>query len=469
MAVEAFKALGLNTWLAKQCAHLGYKQPTDVQKACVAPTLEGRDIYAAAKTGSGKTGAFALPILQMLSEDPFGVFAVVLTPTRELAFQVGEQFTAFGKPMSIRVAVVVGGEDTTKQSVELSRRPHIIVATPGRLVHHIEGGTGLDLSMARILVLDEADRLMTNLTLKGDMDVIYNALPEDRQNLLFSATLLTEPQGTIAQQLDEDPFKYSDNKDEMTVTQLRQQYIFMPSHMRLPYMVQCLSQLEEGATCVIFTPTCKLCEELAITLRELDYKVVALHSQMSQRARLDALDKFKSGFIQIMLATDVASRGLDIPHVQCVLNFNVPRVVEDYVHRVGRTARAGRGGLAVTMVGESDVELIQAIEEHIGKKLTEYKGIEEEEVVQSMNKINLARRAAQLNLIETGFEERLEAKKERALAKRQADMEAEAQEGSENDDGSDGSDSQKDKHDKPDNLKARTRSQPKTKSAKKSK
>ncbi|EDQ87002.1 uncharacterized protein MONBRDRAFT_35244 [Monosiga brevicollis MX1] len=398
----SFEDLKLSSWLIRQCRNLNFTRPTAVQQACVPAILNDEDVYAAAKTGSGKTAAFALPILEQLSHDPYGVYAVVLTPTRELAFQISDQFQSLGKPIGVRVATIVGGIDSIKQAVELSRRPHIIVATPGRLAVHT-------------LVLDEADRLMTNETLQGHLDVILDALPEERQNLLFSATLLEEPSGKISQQLHRDLFRYSEIKEEATVTTLRQRYVFLPAHMRFPYLIHILRQLhdDKNNSIVLFVPTCRLCEELALTLRELDLRCTALHSQarMSQKARLDALHKFKSSFIHILLATDVASRGLDIPTVTYVINYNVPRAPEDYVHRVGRTARAGRGGMAITLMDERDIELLQAIEEHINVKLTAYDDIKDEEIVQSMNKINIARRAAELQLLESGFDERLQARK----------------------------------------------------------
>eukprot|EP00049_Salpingoeca_infusionum_P014058 m.261937 g.261937 ORF g.261937 m.261937 type:complete len:482 (+) comp15584_c1_seq1:267-1712(+) len=410
----------LHGWLVKQCNFMGFKESTPVQHRCIPPILEGKDVYAAAKTGSGKTGAFALPILNALAEDPFGVFAVVLTPTRELAYQIADQFRALGKPIGIKDCIIVGGVDETQQQLELARRPHVIVATPGRLATLLQGSADIHLDRVRFLVLDEADRLMANESMQDHMKIIIDAIPEEAQNLLFSATLLNEPTGSIVPRLHTDGlFKYAAPSAEATVSTLNQQYLFFNSTVRHSFFAQLMQDLEEDASKIVFSPTCSSCEELAVMLRELDIKCVSLHSQMSQAARLDALNKFKSGFIKVLVATDVASRGLDIPTVKFVVNFNVPKVVDDYIHRVGRTARAGRGGVAITLISPDDVSRIHAIEDKIGVKMSEYK-LDEDAVLDNMSKANMALRSARLHLHETGFLEEAEKRKAAKWEKRQS-------------------------------------------------
>ncbi|EGD72153.1 hypothetical protein PTSG_00174 [Salpingoeca rosetta] len=195
--------------LRKQCKRMKYTAARAVQAACIPHILRGEDVYAAAKTGSGKTAAFALPILDRLMEDPYGIFAVVLTPTRELAYQIADQFYTFGKVANLRHCIITGGVDMVEEQNALSRLPHVVVATPGRLAAHITSGAEVDLSRVQFLVLDEADRLMTNASMQPDLTTIYNALPPERQNLLFSATLLDEPAGPIAHQLHQPLYRFA--------------------------------------------------------------------------------------------------------------------------------------------------------------------------------------------------------------------------------------------------------------------
>lgn len=320
-----------------------------------------------AKTGSGKTATFAIPILQRLAKDPFSVFALVLTPTRELAFQIADQFAALGKPMGLRQATIVGGLDFIKQGIELSHRPHMIVATPGRLADHISSGGSFSLARLKVLVYDEADRLLQNESFANDLRTITAALPARRQTLLFTATPL-KPDCEFFESLHKPVHTFKVQSSTATVASLKQDYVLMPSHVRHCYFVSLVRDLTasgSSGSCIVFTSTCESCAELAFLLVEMGVPCAALHSEMSQSDRLSSLGKFRSNYVRVLVATDVASRGLDIAPVKVVLNFNVPKAVDDYIHRVGRTARAGRGGRAVTLMSEHDVELIQAIESKV--------------------------------------------------------------------------------------------------------
>eukprot|EP00051_Salpingoeca_urceolata_P011663 m.144859 g.144859 ORF g.144859 m.144859 type:complete len:572 (-) comp17206_c1_seq4:55-1770(-) len=406
----SFADLGLHKWLVRQCSNLGLTSPTPVQRACIPAILRGRDVSASAKTGSGKTLAFALPMLQVLSKDPYGIFAVVLTPTRELALQIADQFRAFGNGVGLRDAVIIGGVDMVRQSVQLSRRPHIVIATPGRLADHLLSSAGsISLKRVRFVVLDEADRLMTNSTLQPDLNVIWDAIPtKQRQTLMFSATMPDTLTGRVADSLKQPLFVYQSKSDTKTVETLLQEYVFMPSRVRHCYLINVLRALieEDDASCIVFTSTCRSCAELGIVLRELGFRCVTLHSQMTQADRIASLDKFKSDYIKLLVATDVASRGLDIPTVEVVVNFNVPKAVEDYIHRVGRTARIGRGGRAVTLVSERDIDLVHAVEEVVGVKMQLFEELKEKDVLDSLNEVNIARRTANMQLMEANFGER---------------------------------------------------------------
>ncbi|KAJ2843998.1 putative RNA helicase [Coemansia erecta] len=435
-----FQALGLDQWLVDSLKAMAITQPTEIQRACIPPILNNnQDVIGGAKTGSGKTAAFALPILQRLSEDPYGIYALVLTPTRELAFQIAEQFSVLGKGVNIKVTVAIGGVDMMAQALELSRRPHIVVATPGRLADHIESSSNaLHLSGVKYLVLDEADRLLTD-TFAPDLAVIMNAIPKERQTLLFTATMtqsILQLRDRPRKQSDgstRKPFVHlCDTSEGTTVSSLVQNYIFVPSHVKEAYLVHLLmsnvarlekrinnrliddaSDTEEedqandktvgtDKSIIIFVGQCKTAEALRVMLFELGFRVTALHSKMPQQERLNSLGKFRAQVVKILIATDVGSRGLDIPSVEMVINLHVPRDPDEYVHRVGRTARAGRGGRAVTIMSERDIKLIHNIEARIGRQLEELK-VSENKVLEGMGRVLAAKRAAALHLLDTDF------------------------------------------------------------------
>ncbi|ORX66150.1 Ddx49-A-prov protein-like protein [Linderina pennispora] len=406
----SFADLGLDPWL-----------PTEIQRACIPPILVGHDAIGGAKTGSGKTAAFALPILQKLSEDPFGVFALVLTPTRELAYQIAEQFNVLGKGVNIKVTVAIGGMDMVKQALELSRRPHIVVATPGRLADHIESSANaVHFQKVKFLVLDEADRLLTE-TFAPDMAVIMNNIPRDRQTLLFTATMTPS-----ILQLREKPSKQPvfthlcDTSEAYLVHLLMSNVSKLEKRRGQPKLNDDGDDSEsdsdsdddagdDGKTVgkdksiMIFVGQCKQAESLRVMLFELGFRVTALHSKISQQERLNSLGKFRA---------EAVPRGLDIPSVELVVNMHVPRDPDEYIHRVGRTARAGRGGRAITIMSESDIKLIHNIEARIGKQLEEMP-ISEKKVLEGMGKVLRAKRTAALHLLESNFGERDKIRKQK--------------------------------------------------------
>eukprot|EP00040_Diaphanoeca_grandis_P016395 m.84602 g.84602 ORF g.84602 m.84602 type:complete len:550 (+) comp25772_c0_seq4:193-1842(+) len=417
--ITSFEQLELAPWIVKQCGAVGMNKPTEVQVGVIPQVLKGFDVCGYAKTGSGKTAAFALPILQNLSKDPYGVYAIVLTPTRELAVQIGEQFTALGNPIGLRCCVIVGGLDMMKQGLELSRRPHVIVATPGRLADHICSGDGVRLKRVKYLVLDEADRLLDNESFGPNLDTIFKALPASRQTLLFSATAITK-NIAVLETLRQPVITFEVKSDIATVSKLKQEYLLTPAHVRHCYFVNLMLALKvdekKSSSCIVFTSTCRSCEEIALLLQELNIKCVALHSQMSQSDRLGNLARFRSSYVKILVATDVASRGLDIAPVGMVVNFNIPKAVNDYIHRVGRTARAGRDGRSVTLMSEHDVDLLHAVEERVGIKMAAFDGLKEDDVLRMLSKVNVARRAVNLKLLEQNFGHRKQKRKAQKLA-----------------------------------------------------
>uniref|UniRef100_A0A1B0B7P1 RNA helicase n=1 Tax=Glossina palpalis gambiensis TaxID=67801 RepID=A0A1B0B7P1_9MUSC len=389
-----WKDLGLNETLCKACEELKWETPSRIQKESIPLALQGKDIIGLAETGSGKTGAFALPILEALLDNPQRFFALILTPTRELAFQISEQFEALGSGIGVKCCVIVGGMDMVSQSLQLGKKPHIIIATPGRLVDHLENLKGFNLKAIKYLVMDEADRIL-NMDFEVELDKILKVLPKERRTFLFSATM-TKKVKKLQRASLKDPVKIEVSNKYQTVEQLLQYYIFIPVKYKDVYLVHILNELA-GNSFMIFCSTCNNTVRTALMLRALGMAAIPLHGQMSQNKRLAALNKFKSKNRSILISTDVASRGLDIPHVDVVLNFDIPTHSKDYIHRVGRTARAGRAGKAITFVTQYDVELYQRIEHLLGKQLPLYK-CEEDEVMALQERVNEAQRTAKLEL-----------------------------------------------------------------------
>ncbi|KAL8612131.1 putative ATP-dependent RNA helicase ddx47 [Nucella lapillus] len=393
----SFEKLGVVEELCSACTQLGWKSPTTIQVEALPVALSGKDIIGIAQTGSGKTGAFALPILQSLLDRPQRLFALVLTPTRELAFQISDQFKALGEGIGIECAVIIGGIDMATQALMLGKKPHIIIATPGRLVDHLENTKGFSLRAVKYLVMDEADRIL-DMNFQDEVDKILKVIPRERSTYLYSATM-TNKVAKLQRASLRDPVKVEVSNKYQTVDTLQQHYLFIPTKYKDVYLVWMLNEMA-GNSFMVFCSTCANTQRVALMLRNLGFTAIPLHGQMSQTKRLGALNKFKSKDRSILIATDVASRGLDIPHVDIVLNMDIPTHSKDYMHRVGRTARAGRSGRAITFVSQYDVELYQRIEHLIGKKLPEYP-TNKTEVMQFQERVSEAQRIARLEQSET--------------------------------------------------------------------
>ncbi|KLO14532.1 DEAD-domain-containing protein [Schizopora paradoxa] len=442
---------------------MAIKKPTPVQVACIPPLLQGKDCVGNAKTGSGKTVAFALPILQKLSVDPYGLYALVLTPTRELAFQLSEQFVALGSPLNIQTAVIVGGMDMIAQALELKERPHVIIATPGRMVDHMKTSDGEEWNLSRVkfLVLDEADRLLST-TFSPELKYIFEALPKERQTCLFTATMTPSIEALVSappRPGKEKPFVYRMPEGVETVETLHQSYLLLPSHIREPYLFHLLCHPPESIThlrrappeptkkskkkadstatkkkpvtsavigaddpivqpppTIIFCARARTVAYLTLVLQSLGIRSTALHSRLTQRERLNSLGLFRASVVPVLVSTDVAARGLDIPDVAMVVNWDLPQEPEEYTHRVGRTARAGRDGVAISFVTEWDEEKVIKIEERIKTKLVEM-SMNEEKVLEKLNAVSTAKRLANMELHDSNFGKREEIHKQK-LAKR---------------------------------------------------
>lgn len=411
--MKTFSALGVKPWLVEACKNMGITKPTPVQAACIPPILSGRNVIGAAETGTGKTAAFVLPILQTLAQDPYGIFAVILTPTRELAFQISQQIRALGAKIAVRQHVLVGGIHELSQASALEKRPHVLVATPGRLALMISKQY-VDLERVRYLVLDEADRLLDPSYLT-DLKLILDACSSPkRQTVMFSATMTSSLEQLQEVAMGDDlTVRYNANSNNFaTVDALQQEYLFIPDNLKECHLVNLLKTEHPSSTIIIFVSRCETAELLVTMLNLLGMKKVAsLHSDMKQTDRIDALQRFKGNTVRALIATDVASRGLDIPACQIVLNYDIPRRVATYVHRVGRTARAGKGGLALSFVTQSDIALVHAIEERIEKKLQPHEGSKEKDVMAQLSMTLKARQIARMTLHDNGFMEKTETRR----------------------------------------------------------
>lgn len=414
----SFSDLGVSKWLVEALAAMKITTPTAIQSACIPKVLKGHDCIGGAKTGSGKTISFAAPMLTKWSEDPSGIFGVILTPTRELALQIAEQFAALGATMNIKIAVIVGGEDIVKQALELQKRPHFVIATPGRLADHIIN-SGEDtiggLRRVKYLVLDEADRLLSN-SFGSDLQRCFQILPpsDQRQTLLFTATVTDAvralkdkptPKGKPEVFIHE-----VDTVDKVAIpSTLSIEYIFIPSYVKEAYLHNILTFLPkyEKATAIVFVNKTHTAEVLRRTLRKLDVRVASLHSEMPQQERTNSLHRFRAGAARILIATDVASRGLDIPTVELVINYDIPADADDFIHRVGRTARAGRKGSSISVVTEKDVQRILSIEERINKKMELLEDVDDSKVIkESLQQTSSAKRESLMDMDRENFGEK---------------------------------------------------------------
>jgi len=369
----SFSKLALAEPLARAVAEMGYETMTPIQAQAIPVVLTGKDVMGAAQTGTGKTAAFSLPLLQRLlkhensSTSParHPVRALVLLPTRELADQVAQQIKLYAKHSNLRSAVVFGGIDMKPQTAELKRGVEVLVATPGRLLDHIEAKNAV-LNQVEYVVLDEADRML-DIGFLPDLQRILSYLPKQRTTLLFSATFSPEIKRLASSYL-KDPVTIEVARPNQEASTVEQHFYSVSDDDKRRALRQIVRQ--RGLSQAFVFVNSKLgCARLARSLEREGLNTTALHGDKSQDERLKSLDAFKQGKVDLLVATDVAARGLDIKDVPAVFNFDVPFNAEDYVHRIGRTGRAGQSGLAVTLVSGSDTRLVGDIEKLLKRKI----------------------------------------------------------------------------------------------------
>ncbi|WP_447556221.1 DEAD/DEAH box helicase [Vreelandella sp. EE22] len=365
----SFTELGLQDDLLRAISTQGYTQPTPIQLKAIPLVLAGRDLLASAQTGTGKTAGFTLPMLQLLNTGKRPgkrqVRALVLTPTRELAAQVGESVTDYGKYLSLKSHIIFGGVGQNPQVEALKGGLDVLIATPGRLMDLQQQGH-VDLSQVEILVLDEADRML-DMGFIHDIKRILKLLPKKRQNLLFSATFSNEIQ-TLATQLLDNPALVEVAPRNTTAEKIAQTIYQVDRDKKRELLAHLITQ-HGWFQVLVFTRTKHGANRLAEQLSKQDIPAMAIHGNKSQGARTRALGAFKSGDLQVLVATDIAARGLDIDELPFVVNFDLPNVAEDYVHRIGRTGRAGSDGEAVSLVCVDEHALLTGIERLIKQTL----------------------------------------------------------------------------------------------------
>ncbi|MEN8801937.1 MAG: DEAD/DEAH box helicase [Thiogranum sp.] len=366
----SFDTLGLSAELLRAVAEQGYSEPTPVQRQAIPVILEGRDILAGAQTGTGKTAGFTLPLLQRLNETTSSkgrrpVRALILTPTRELAAQVGESVDTYGRHLPLTSAIIFGGVKINPQIQKLRRGVDILVATPGRLLDHVSQKT-LDLSSVEILVLDEADRML-DMGFIRDIRRILALLPQRRQNLLFSATYSNDIR-QLADTLLDNPAQVEVARRN-TPTELVSQVIHPVDRERKRELLSFMVGSQNWRQVLVFTRTKHGANRLSKQLEKDGISSAAIHGNKSQGARTRALQHFKRGELRVLVATDIAARGLDIDQLPHVVNYELPNVPEDYVHRIGRTGRAGNEGQAVSLVCVDERKLLGDIERLLKRDL----------------------------------------------------------------------------------------------------
>ncbi len=374
-----FSTLGLSQDLLKAVNEMGFTSPTPIQESAIGPAIEGKDVIGQAQTGTGKTAAFGIPLIEQANTESNDVQGLIIAPTRELAVQVAEELKNLGRFKGIRTLAIYGGEDISKQIRGLKRRPHIISSTPGRLLDHIRRKT-IQLDRVKTVVLDEADEML-NMGFIEDIQTILESVPNERQTLLFSATMPPEIR-RLADRFMREPIEIKVKAKTLTVDRINQRFLFMREREKFDIFTR-LIDIQAPERAIVFGRTKRRVDELTAALRKKGYSAKGLHGDLTQNKRDQVMNEFKSKRVNILVATDVAARGIDISDVSHVYNFDMPQDPESYVHRIGRTGRAGKKGMAVTFVTYPEKEHLYNVEKTIKTKIEQLPIPTEEEALKA--------------------------------------------------------------------------------------
>ena len=437
---DSFEKMKLEKWIKKVINYLAYKEPTEVQKYVIPQILKEKNVIAISKTGTGKTASFCLPILSELSKNPFGLYAIILEPTRELVLQVEEKLKLFSTGFNLRMCSIIGGEDFTTQLNELDKIPHIIIATPGRLVSFLENNYIKLVENLRYFVMDEFDQLLDE-TIKPDIDKIITYLPDERITLFFSATIMQtkeELKKYIGKNYKDEIYYYNNNTDEKLEDIVKKndsvdkdkekdlndnkknkkiiplkiknrinedvslKYILVPQKLKEHYLLYLLRNRYKETNTLIFVNHVKQCDFLYNLCKLFEIKVSHLHSKMTQKNRREDLQKFKGSLTNILISTDLASRGLDIKQCDLVINFDIPLSSLTFIHRAGRTGRIGNKGLCISFVSQYDVEVLNGIEDDLNADFKEIEDIDQDEIMVDTGLVSKGIKLTKMKLIKEG-------------------------------------------------------------------
>ena len=437
---DSFEKMKLEKWIKKVINYLSYQEPTEVQKYVIPQILKEKNVIAISKTGTGKTASFCLPILSELSKNPFGLYAIILEPTRELVLQVEEKLKLFSTGFNLRMCSIIGGEDFTTQLNELDKIPHIIIATPGRLVSFLENNYIKLVQNLRYFVMDEFDQLLEE-TKKPDIDKIITYLPEERITLFFSATIMQtkeELKKYIGKNNKDEIYYYNNNTDEKLEDIVKKddsgekekekdlnvnkknkkiiplkiknrinedvslKYILVPQKLKEHYLLYLLRNRYKETNTLIFVNHVKQCDFLYNLCKLFEIKVSHLHSKMTQKNRREDLQKFKGSLTNILISTDLASRGLDIKQCDLVINFDIPLSSLTFIHRAGRTGRIGNKGLCISFVSQYDVEVLNGIEDDLNADFKEIEDIDQDEIMVDTGLVSKGIKLTKMKLIKEG-------------------------------------------------------------------
>ncbi|MDR1620260.1 MAG: DEAD/DEAH box helicase [Clostridiales bacterium] len=370
--MNAFEPLGVSAPILRSLADMRFDTPTPIQLQAIKPLLRGRDIIAKAPTGTGKTGAFGIPLLQKIDRDKRVTQALVLCPTRELAMQITDMLKALaGHLPGMRIAAIYGGQNIEKQFALLRKAPHVIVATPGRLLDHMARKTAR-LALINILVLDEADRML-DMGFRPDLNKIVAGVPDARQTMLFSATVSKEIL-SIAGAYMTNPVTVKTGRESAAVDTVTQFYTEVPQGKKRPALLRILKSGRYPLT-LVFVNTKRMADRLSGQLASRGIRADSLHGNLSQNQRDRVMKRYRAGEFDVLVATDVAARGIDVHNIDAVINYDIPNDHDSYVHRIGRTGRASQTGVAYTFVYNDELDKLLAMEKNLRTTITRAEGI----------------------------------------------------------------------------------------------
>jgi ATP-dependent RNA helicase DeaD len=380
-----FEDLGISQDTMKSLKRMGFEESTPIQAETIPVALQGKDLIGQAQTGTGKTAAFGIPLVDKIDPKINGIQGIIIAPTRELAIQVSEELYKIGYGKRAQVLPIYGGQDISRQIRSLKKNPHIIVGTPGRVLDHINRKT-MDLSKVHTVILDEADEML-NMGFIEDIESILSQTPSERQTLLFSATM-PGPIRKIAETFMKEPEIIRVKTKEMTVPLIDQYYLEVQERNKFDTLTRLLD-IQSPELAIIFGRTKRRVDELSDALNQRGYAAEGIHGDLSQAKRMSVLKKFKEGSIDVLVATDVAARGLDISGVTHVYNFDIPQDPESYVHRIGRTGRAGKAGMAMTFITPREKSYLEVVERTTKRKMERMKPPSLDEALEGQQKAAL--------------------------------------------------------------------------------